>query len=95
MADLPGGIAYASVGPAAAAVAAGSPVRLLPWAGVAATPGNVANGSYSLVRPLQLVTRQPPDGLVREFIDFARSDAVRDVIEQHHYAPWSLVISHQ
>jgi phosphate transport system substrate-binding protein len=87
VADRPGGIAYVSVGPAAAAVAAGAPVRLLPWAGVAATPANVANGSYTLVRPLQLVTRQPPDGLVRELIDFARSDAVRDIIEQHHYAP--------
>jgi phosphate transport system substrate-binding protein len=87
VAQRPAGIAYVSVGPAAAAVAAGEPVRLLPWAGVAAAPANVANGSYALVRPFQLVTRQPPDGLVREFIDFARSDAVRDLIEQHHQAP--------
>jgi phosphate transport system substrate-binding protein len=85
VADHPGALAYASVGPAEAAGTGGAPVRLLPWAGVPATLANVGNGSYPLWRPLNLVTRGPPQGLTQEFIEFAQSPAVQDLVEKYHY----------
>jgi phosphate transport system substrate-binding protein len=85
VAARPGAIAYVAAGRAAAAAAAGSPVRLLPCAGVAPTPENIRAGTYPLSRPLALVTRDPPQGLAKDFIDFARSDEVRDLIAKFHF----------
>ncbi len=62
-------------------------LRLLPCGGVAATPANVANGTFPILRPLLLVTRDPPQGLAREFIDFARSPAVREILTKYHETP--------
>jgi phosphate transport system substrate-binding protein len=39
------------------------------------------------VRSLYLVTRAPPEGLAKEFIDFAQSAAVRDLVEKYHFVP--------
>src|SRR5947209_20537255 len=87
VASQPPPLAYASAGQAQAAAAAGAPVRLLPWAGVAPTPEHVRDGSYPLTRPLNLLTRDPPHGPARDFIDFARSAEVHDVIQKHHLVP--------
>lgn len=83
----PGAVAVVSIGPAAEAIKAGAPVRLLDCDRVAATLANVRNGTYPLTRPLSLVTREAPQGLARELIDFARSSAVRDLVEKYHYGP--------
>ena len=87
VAGRPGAIAYVAVGRAASDAAAGAPIRLLPCAGVAATPENIRAGSYPLSRPLTLVTREPPQGLAKDFIEFARSDEVRDLIAKYHHVP--------
>jgi phosphate transport system substrate-binding protein len=62
-------------------------LRLLPCGGVAATPANVVNGTYPILRPLLLVTRDPPQGLAKDFIDFARSPVVREVLDKYHESP--------
>jgi phosphate transport system substrate-binding protein len=85
LAHRPGAIAYAAVSRAVSA--AESPVRLLPCAGVTATRENIRDGLYPLSVPLTLVTRDPPRGLARDFIDFARSDEVRDAIATYHLVP--------
>jgi phosphate transport system substrate-binding protein len=72
-------IGYVSVG-----AAADAPVRILPCNGVEPTPANITSGAYPLVRPFLLVTREKPQGLAQEFVDFARSAAVRDLLEKHH-----------
>jgi phosphate transport system substrate-binding protein len=54
---------------------------------VEATPQNVRAGTYPLVRPLNLVTRAPPTGLVKELIDFAQSPDIRDLVEKYHFVP--------
>jgi phosphate transport system substrate-binding protein len=86
VANHPEAIGYASLGLARKA-AANRPIRLLPLAGVPAKLENVANGRYPLVRPLQLLAREPPHGAVQEFLEFARSAAVHDLIEKHGFAP--------
>ena len=69
------------------AVASGTPVRVLPLDGVTATAETIRAGTYPLVRPLYLVTRAPPTGLTKEFIDFAQSPDVHDLVEKYHFVP--------
>jgi phosphate transport system substrate-binding protein len=82
----PFAIGFASLGLAEKA-AETMPIRLLPLGGVPATLDNVRIGRYPLVRPLQLLAREPPAGAVRDFLQFARSAEVRDLVERHHLAP--------
>jgi phosphate transport system substrate-binding protein len=84
VASRPGAIAYVSCSRAEAA-GQNMPIQSLPSGGIEPTIANVRDGSYPLSRPLQLVTRETPKGLAAEFIDFARSNAVLDLIQKHHF----------
>jgi phosphate transport system substrate-binding protein len=84
VASRPGAIAYVSCSQAET-VHENMPIRVLPSGGVTPTVEHVRDGTYPLSRPLQLVTRETPKGLAGEFIDFARSNAVLDLIQKHHY----------
>jgi phosphate transport system substrate-binding protein len=86
VAERPDAIGYAPLG-LAAEEASALRLRLLPCGGVPATPANVANGTYPVIRPLLLVTREPPQGLAKEFIDFARSPAIRELLDKYHESP--------
>lgn len=87
VAGNPGAIGYVSVGTAEFEESHGTPIRQLPLNGVAATVANVRNGSFPLARPLNLVTRAEPVGLARRFIDFARSEAVHDLVDAQYFVP--------
>jgi phosphate transport system substrate-binding protein len=79
-------IGFDTIGHAAAA-APTLGLRLVPFSGVAATTANAANDTYRFARPLLLVTREPAQELAKEFLEFARSPAVRDLIENYHEVP--------
>lgn len=84
----PTAIGYVSIGTAETSVADGIPIRLLPYGGVAASVANVANGTYPLLRPLNLVTKEPVPEHVAAFVAFATSkDANRYVTEQAFVPP--------
>jgi phosphate transport system substrate-binding protein len=87
VAGNPNAIGYVSIGTAEFDIAHGSPIKLLPIDGVAATSENVANGKFPLSRPLNLVTKSPPEGLVKEFIDFATSEKVHDLVREQSFVP--------
>jgi phosphate transport system substrate-binding protein len=87
VAERPGAVAFVSSGAADAAVASGTPIRVLPLDGVTTTTDTIRAGTYPLVRPLNLVTRAPPTGLAKEFIDFAQSPDVRELVEKYHFVP--------
>ena len=80
-------IGYVSIGTAEYDAEHGTPIKLLPIGGVKATTENVANGKFPLARPLNLVTKSPPEGLVKEFIEFAASDKVHDLIREQSFVP--------
>ncbi|HTU93184.1 MAG TPA: phosphate ABC transporter substrate-binding protein [Gemmataceae bacterium] len=84
VASRPGAIAYVSCS-RAETVGANVPIRALPSEGIAPTTENVRDGTYPLSRQLQLVTRDPPKGLIAEFIEYARSNAALDLIQKHHF----------
>ncbi|SDZ07195.1 phosphate transport system substrate-binding protein, partial [Nitrosomonas halophila] len=80
----------ASIGTVAHAISQGIAIKLLPLDRIVASAANVREGSYPLARPLNLVTRETPVGLVRDFIEFARSAQVHDLVEAQYFVPASL-----
>lgn len=87
VAGNPHAIGYVSIGTAEYGVEHGTPIKLLPVSAVNATSENVANGTFPLSRPLHLVTKSEPNGLVKEFIDFATSDKVHDLVREQGFVP--------
>ena len=83
----PGAIAYVSIGTAEYEVEDGTPIKLLPIQGVAATVANVRNRSFPLSRQLNFVTRRPAAGLTKRFIDFTQSRQVYDLIQDQFFVP--------
>jgi phosphate transport system substrate-binding protein len=80
-------IGYVSIGTAEYDAVHGVPIKLLPIGGVAASTENVQKGVFPLSRPLHIVTRTPPVGLAKVFIEFAQSKAVYDLIRQQYFVP--------
>lgn len=85
VAGNPNAIGYVSIGSAENSAANKVPIKLLPVNGVAATTANVQNGSFPISRPLNLVTKTEPQGLAKEFIDFAQSQQVSDIVKKQNF----------
>lgn len=83
----PAAIGYVSIGAAETARDRGDALRLLPLAGVEASTAAVREGRYPLSRPLNLVTDAPPEGAAADFIAYARSPAVHDLVRDLHFVP--------
>ncbi len=83
----PNAISYVSIGEAAYEAEHGTPIKLIQADGLAPTTGAVANGSFPITRPLQLVTKGEATGLAKEFIDYATSEEVHDLVEKHLFVP--------
>jgi phosphate transport system substrate-binding protein len=62
-----------------------SSVRTISIGGIAPTAENAANGSYPVVRPLNMVTNGEPEGLVRGFLDFVLGDDGQALVVQEGY----------
>lgn len=73
-------IGYVSIGAAEFAVSDGSPISLLPMDGVDATTASVAAGDFPLSRPLNLVFNGNLTESQKQFLDYARSEAVADLV---------------
>lgn len=87
VAGNPAAIGYVSIGTAEYEAGQGTPVKLLPMEGMAATVAHVRDGRFPLSRPLNLVTKGEPAGLARRFIEFARSPAVHDLVAAQFFVP--------
>ena len=81
----PGAIGYVSIGTAEFEAEFGTPIKLLPMDGINPTTARVADGSFPLSRPLNLVTTGPAEGLAARFIDYARSAAANELIKEHFF----------
>jgi phosphate transport system substrate-binding protein len=87
VAGNPNAIGYVSVGSAEFSVNNGTPIKLLPTNGVTATISNISNQTFPISRPLNLVTKTTPTGLQKDFIDFARSQEVYDIVKAQYFVP--------
>lgn len=86
VAGNPGAIGYVSIGAAVYEEAHGTSIRLLPMADEPATVKAVASGHYSLSRELNLVVKAAPIGLAKDFITYAQSAAVIDLVKAQYFA---------
>lgn len=77
--STPASIAYLSFG------YIDSTIRTISIDGVQPTPENAANGSYSVVRPLNMVTSGEPGDLARAFIDFIYSEDGQAIVVAEGY----------
>ncbi len=80
-------IGYVSIGTAEYDATHGVPIKLLPIGGVSASTESVQKGIFPLSRPLHIVTRTPPVGLAKAFIEYVQSKAVHDLIRQQYFVP--------
>ena len=87
VAGNPAAIAYVSIGTAEYDATHEVPIKLLPVGNVAASVESVRDGCFPLSRPLNLVTKTTPQGLAKEFIDFARSKDATDIVKGQYFVP--------
>jgi len=80
-------IGYVSIGAAEYEAMHGTAIKLLPLNGIPASVKNVQNQSFPLSRPLNLITKKQPTGIIKAFIDFARSPEVNPIIEAQYFVP--------
>lgn len=87
VAGNPQAIGYVSIGSAEFEAMRGTPIRLLPLDGVEATTAHVAQGDFPLSRPLNLVHRGELKGIAREFVAFATSLEVHNLVTGQYFVP--------
>ncbi|WP_413288908.1 phosphate ABC transporter substrate-binding protein [Bdellovibrio sp. HCB337] len=85
VAGNPNSIGYVSIGSAEAAIQDKTPIKLLPMNGIAATTEAVKKGTFPISRPLNLVTKSDPNGMIKEFIEFATSNKVNDLVLEQFF----------
>lgn len=62
-------------------------VKTISIGGVAPTEPNAADGSYPIVRPLNMLTNGEPAGAVKAFLDFILSEAGQKLVVEDGYIP--------
>ncbi len=87
VAGNPQALAYVSIGAAVAERERGAAIKLLAAGGVSPSSESVASGLFPICRRLYLLTAGAPQGLAREFLEFARSAAVADLVEGQTFVP--------
>ncbi len=87
VAGNPDAVGYVSIGTAEYDAAHGVGIKLLGLGGAVPSTASVRAGTFPISRPLNLVTLGPATGLAREFIEFAGSDQVRDLVQAQSFAP--------
>ena len=60
-------------------------VKALSIGGVAPTEPNAADGTYPIVRPLNMLTNGEPTGAVKQFLDFILSEAGQKMVVEDGY----------
>lgn len=86
--ENPNAIVYMSIGEADIAAGQGMPIKSLTMHGITATSRNVRNGQFPIQRPLMLVTRNLPSGLMKAFIDFTLSPNATGIILECGFVPY-------
>lgn len=87
VAGNPLAIGYVSIGAAVYEADAGTPIRALTMEGVPPIIESVTQKTFPIMRELNLVVKRPPEGMVREFIAFAQSSDVHDLIKDLYFVP--------
>lgn len=87
LAGNPNAIVYMSVGTSEYELKLGLPIKILPLDGIAASTKTVADGSFPMGRPLNLVTQPTPSAAALAFIAYAQSPTVHDLVRAQSFVP--------
>lgn len=87
VAGNPNAIGYVSVGSAEYDSKHGVKIKLLPMKGVLASTENILNRTFPLSRPLNLVAKSEPEGVVKEFLQFVLSKDANAIIKDQFFVP--------
>jgi len=87
VAGNPLAIGYVSIGSAEFEATHNVAIKLVSLGNIDANVLNVAKGVFPLSRPLNLLSTEKTSQLAREFIQFAQSSQVDDIIEQQFFVP--------
>ena len=87
-ASHPNGATLTSVGQAERSAQSGVPIKLLALNGAPASSRTIRGHGYMLSRALTLVTRHVPEGLQKQFIDYALSSTVIDLQIKYGFVPY-------
>jgi phosphate transport system substrate-binding protein len=87
VAGNPDAIGYVSIGTAEYDQRHGVAIKLVPLHGVAPSLEAVANGSFPLSRPLNLVVKGQASGAVADFLTYATSEQSHDTILGQSFVP--------
>lgn len=92
VAGNPLAIGYVSIGAAVYEADAGTPIKALPMEGVPPTIESVTQKKFPIMRELNLVVKKPPEGAVpegtvKDFIAFAQSESVHDLVKDLFFVP--------
>lgn len=82
-------IGYVSVGTIEYHVSVGTPIKAIAIGPVAATSSNVANGSYPVRRPLNIVFRADHSKATDAFIAYATGKTNHDIVRDYFFIPAS------
>ncbi|MBC85929.1 MAG: ABC transporter substrate-binding protein [Bdellovibrionaceae bacterium] len=85
VAGNPNAIGYVSIGAAEFSISQGVNIKLLPLNGIVSSTENVRNGRFPLSRPLNLVAKGEVSGLKKQFIEFAKSSEVSDLVRDQYF----------
>lgn len=86
LASQPAGLAYFSLA-AAESFESRQEIKLLPFHGIPPTMDNIRNRTYPLLRTLLLLTRDEPNGLTKELLEFACSEESHEIVLKHGFVP--------
>ena len=86
--ENPNAIVYMSVGEVDIRIGQGLPIKSLLMDGITATSRNIRNGHFPIQRPLMLVMRTLPSGVMKAFIDFALSANATEIIRECSFVPY-------
>ncbi len=78
-------IGYVSIGTAASEAKSGTPIKLIATDGIAATTAAVADGTFPIGRPLNIVHDADTSPAAKAFLDYLMSKEVNDIIEKHFF----------
>jgi phosphate transport system substrate-binding protein len=84
----PDAVTLTSIGHSERRIKQGLPIKLLSYNGMPATSRSIQDHGYALSRPLTLITRQLPEGLQKQFIDYALSAEVIDLEIKYGFVPY-------
>jgi phosphate transport system substrate-binding protein len=88
VASTKNGLAVASVAASERSARAGISVKLLAYNGVPAASRTIQSHLYPLSRAPTLITRRAPEGLQKQFIEYALSNRVLDLQLKHGFVPY-------